>query len=73
MVATHDTEFAATFADRVVLLGQGVVIADALAARGARRRLALLHRRGAHHRRRARSPPTQGAALLRERLAGAPA
>ncbi len=29
MVATHDTEFAATFADRVVLLGQGVVIADA--------------------------------------------
>ena len=29
MVATHDTEFAATFADRVVLLGQGVPIADA--------------------------------------------
>ena len=28
MVATHDTEFAAAFADRVVLLGQGVVIAD---------------------------------------------
>jgi energy-coupling factor transporter ATP-binding protein EcfA2 len=28
VVATHDTEFAATFADRVVLLGQGVVIAD---------------------------------------------
>ena len=27
-VATHDTEFAATFADRVVLMGQGVVIAD---------------------------------------------
>jgi energy-coupling factor transport system ATP-binding protein len=27
-VATHDTEFAATFADRVVLLGQGEVIAD---------------------------------------------
>ncbi len=29
VVATHDTEFAATFADRVVLLGPGVVIADA--------------------------------------------
>jgi energy-coupling factor transporter ATP-binding protein EcfA2 len=28
IVATHDTEFAATFADRVVLMGQGVVIAD---------------------------------------------
>ena len=28
MVATHDTEFAASFADRVVLLGQGAVIAD---------------------------------------------
>jgi len=29
IVATHDTEFAARLADRVVLLGQGVVIADA--------------------------------------------
>ena len=29
VVATHDTEFAARLADRVVLLGQGVVIADA--------------------------------------------
>jgi energy-coupling factor transport system ATP-binding protein len=28
MVATHDTEFAATLADRIVLMGQGVVIAD---------------------------------------------
>jgi energy-coupling factor transport system ATP-binding protein len=28
MVATHDTEFAASFANRVVLMGQGVVIAD---------------------------------------------
>jgi energy-coupling factor transport system ATP-binding protein len=28
VVATHDTEFAAGFADRVVLMGQGVVIAD---------------------------------------------
>lgn len=28
VVATHDVEFAATFADRVVLLGEGEVIAD---------------------------------------------
>jgi energy-coupling factor transport system ATP-binding protein len=28
MVATHDTEFAASFADRIVLLGQGTVIGD---------------------------------------------
>jgi energy-coupling factor transport system ATP-binding protein len=28
VVATHDVEFAATFADRVVLLGRGVVAAD---------------------------------------------
>jgi len=28
VVATHDTEFAAAFADRVVLLGQGEIIAD---------------------------------------------
>jgi energy-coupling factor transport system ATP-binding protein len=28
VIATHDTEFAARFAERVVLLGQGVVIAD---------------------------------------------
>ncbi|MFZ9669496.1 MAG: ABC transporter ATP-binding protein [Solirubrobacterales bacterium] len=28
VIATHDVEFAATFADRVVLLGQGEVIAD---------------------------------------------
>jgi energy-coupling factor transport system ATP-binding protein len=28
IVATHDTEFAARLADRIVLLGQGVVIAD---------------------------------------------
>ncbi|HVS29792.1 MAG TPA: ATP-binding cassette domain-containing protein, partial [Solirubrobacteraceae bacterium] len=29
LVATHDVEFAASFAERVVLLGDGVVIADA--------------------------------------------
>jgi energy-coupling factor transport system ATP-binding protein len=28
IVATHDVEFAAELADRVVLMGQGVVIAD---------------------------------------------
>lgn len=32
LVATHDVEFAATFAQRVVLLGDGVVIADGSAA-----------------------------------------
>jgi energy-coupling factor transport system ATP-binding protein len=32
VVATHDVEFAAAFADRVVLLGDGVVIADGPAA-----------------------------------------
>jgi energy-coupling factor transport system ATP-binding protein len=32
LVATHDVEFAAAFAERVVLLGEGVVIADGPAA-----------------------------------------
>jgi energy-coupling factor transport system ATP-binding protein len=32
LVATHDVEFAATFAERVVLMGDGVVIADGPAA-----------------------------------------
>ncbi len=32
VVATHDVEFAAAFAERVVLLGEGVVIADGAAA-----------------------------------------
>jgi energy-coupling factor transport system ATP-binding protein len=32
VVATHDVEFAAAFADRVVLLGDGAVIADGAAA-----------------------------------------
>jgi ABC-type hemin transport system ATPase subunit len=31
VVATHDVEFAATFADRVVLLGRGEVVADGTA------------------------------------------
>ena len=32
VIATHDVEFAAAFAERVVLLGEGVVIADGAAA-----------------------------------------
>ena len=32
VVATHDVEFAALFAERVVLLGDGIVIADGPAA-----------------------------------------
>jgi energy-coupling factor transport system ATP-binding protein len=32
VIATHDVEFAASFAERVVLLGQGEVIADGPAA-----------------------------------------
>jgi energy-coupling factor transport system ATP-binding protein len=32
LVATHDVEFAAAFAERVVLLGDGIVIADGPAA-----------------------------------------
>jgi energy-coupling factor transport system ATP-binding protein len=32
VIATHDVEFAATFAERVVLLGRGEVAADGSAA-----------------------------------------
>jgi ABC-type hemin transport system ATPase subunit len=32
MIATHDVEFAATFADRVILLARGEVAADGTAA-----------------------------------------
>ena len=70
MVATHDTEFAATFADRVVLLGQGVVIADGTAAE--------VLGRGWHFSTDvaritdgAALTPEQGAGLLRDRLEGA--
>ena len=48
MIATHDVEFAATFADRVILLARGEVAADGTAARAALRRLVLLERGGAH-------------------------
>ena len=52
MIATHDVEFAATFADRVILLARGEVAADGTARRAALRRLVLLERGGAHPRRR---------------------
>ena len=60
VVATHDVEFAAAFAERVVLLGDGVVIADGPAARGALRRLVLRHRGRPRARpARASSPPSR--------------
>ena len=67
VVATHDTEFAAAFADRVVLLGQGVVIADGSPRRGARRRLALLDRGRARDRRRRAAARGRRAALRARR------
>ena len=70
LVATHDTEFAATFADRVVLLGQGVVIADGTPGE--------VLGRGWHFSTDvaritdgAALTPEQGAGLLRDRLEGA--
>ncbi len=51
LVATHDAEFAAGLAERVVLLADGRPIADAPAARGARGRLALRDRDRARPRR----------------------
>ena len=50
VVATHDVEFAAAFAQRVVLLGDGVVIADGPADRDPLRRLVLRHRGRPHPR-----------------------
>ena len=52
VIATHDVEFAATFAERVVLLGRGEVVADGSAERAALRRLVLLDRGRADPRRR---------------------
>ena len=54
IVATHDAEFAAAFAERAVLLADGRVIADGPDRRGARRRLVLRHRDRPHPRRRRR-------------------
>ena len=62
VVATHDTEFAASFADRIVLLGQGVAIADGPTVRRARRRQAFLDRGGARDGRRGPAPRGGGAA-----------
>ena len=72
VVATHDTEFAATFADRVVLLGQGVTIADAtpLEVLGGGWHFSTDVARITDG---AALTPGDGAALLRERLEGAPA
>ncbi len=72
VVATHDTEFAATFADRVVLLGQGLTIADAtpLEVLGGGWHFSTDVARITDG---AALTPGDGAALLRERLEGAPA
>jgi energy-coupling factor transport system ATP-binding protein len=68
VVATHDTEFAASFAERIVLLGQGVVIGDGPPAE-------VLG--GGRHFSTEVARVTGGAALLPEQaaalLAGAPA
>ena len=61
LVATHDPEFAAAFAGRVVLLADGAPIADGSAERGARRRRLLRHGDRAHPgRRRRRAPARRG-------------
>ena len=52
IVATHDAEFAAAFADRTVLLGDGRPVADAPTAEVLGGRLVLRHPDGAHPRRR---------------------
>ncbi len=70
LVATHDTEFAATFADRVVLLGQGVVIADGTPGEvlGGGWHFSTDVARITDG---AALTPEQGAGLLRDRLEGA--
>ena len=63
MIATHDVEFAATFADRVILLARGEVAADGPRRGAALRGPVLLERgrpdprRGRDHRRRRGSRP----------------
>jgi energy-coupling factor transport system ATP-binding protein len=52
LVATHDVEFAAAFAERVVLMGDGVVIADGPAAE-------VLSGGSDHSRTGSRSPPLE--------------
>ena len=61
LVATHDAEFAAAVARRVVLLGEGEVVADGPARRGAGRRVVLRHRgRADPGRRGRRAAPRRG-------------
>ena len=70
LVATHDPEFVAAFADRVVLLADGAPIADGPARRGPGRRQLLRHRDGADPRRRGGAlTPAEGIAVL-ERAGG---
>ncbi len=59
MVATHDTEFAAEFATRAVLLAEGRVIADGAVAEVLARRLVLRDRDGADPRRRRGCPASR--------------
>ena len=65
LVATHDVEFAARFATRVVLLARGRAARRRQPARGARRRLVLRHRDRADHRRPRDHARRPGAELLR--------
>ena len=67
VVATHDVEFAAAFAERVVLLGDGVAIADGPADRDPLRRLVLRHRSRPGARRARRDHPGAGRAVLARR------
>jgi energy-coupling factor transporter ATP-binding protein EcfA2 len=67
LVATHDAEFAAAFAERVVLLADGRPIADGPAP-SCSRRLVLRHGDRPHPRRRGRrAAAEEGARLLRRR------
>ena len=67
VVATHDTEFAASFAGRVVLMGRGVVIADGAPAEvlGGGRHFSTEVARALDG---AALTPEQGAAALRREL-----
>ena len=71
MVATHDTEFAAALANRIVLLGQGVVIADGPPREvlGGGRHFSTEVARVTHG---AALLPEEGAALLEETVEVAP-
>ncbi len=75
LVATHDPEFVAAFAQRVILLADGALIADGSPARDPRRRHVLRHRDRADPRRRraARCCPTKGShSSVRFERAGGP-